>query len=99
MDTEEKSVVAEEPSSEPTVKTTALREETRNIAEIFGGFAVDSNNRIQGRAATQNGEESVSQSLLKNKAFLILLGQKPPFELRPKTAVDAFHIRVARLFC
>ena len=50
LDTEENSVVAEEPSSEPTAKNYGLAEESRNIAGIFGGFAVDSNNWIQGRA-------------------------------------------------
>jgi hypothetical protein len=46
----EKSVAAEDPSSELTVKTTALRDESRSSAEFFGVFAVDSNNRIQWRA-------------------------------------------------
>jgi hypothetical protein len=35
-----------------------------------------------------NGGESVSQLLLKDKAFLTFLGQNPPFELRPKTGVS-----------
>jgi hypothetical protein len=52
MDTEEKGVVAEEPSSEPTAKNYSLREELMQckIAEFFGRLAVDSNNRILGRA-------------------------------------------------
>jgi hypothetical protein len=44
-------------------KTTALAKNWRNIAEFFGDFAVDSNNRIQGRELwRRNGGESVSQS-------------------------------------
>jgi len=35
-----------------------------------------------------SGGEGVSQSPLKDKAFLIFLGQDPPFELRPKTGVS-----------
>ena len=39
------------------------------------------------------GGESVSQLPLKDKAFLTLLGQNPPFELRPKTGTSppSFH--------
>jgi hypothetical protein len=42
--------VAEEPSSEPTAKNYGVRGESRNVAEIFDGFAVDSNKWILGRA-------------------------------------------------
>jgi hypothetical protein len=37
---------------------------------------------------TGSGGESVSQSPLKDQAFLTFLGQKPPFELQPKTGVS-----------
>jgi hypothetical protein len=49
-DTKENSAVAEEPSSEPTAKNYGVRGESRNVAEIFDGFAVDSNKWILGRA-------------------------------------------------
>jgi hypothetical protein len=36
----------------------------------------------------QCGGESVSQSLLKDKAFSTFLDQNPPFELRPENGIS-----------
>ena len=45
------------------------------------------------RGERRSGGESVSQSLLKDKAFSTFLGQNPPFELRRKLAFrrQSFH--------
>ena len=77
--------MAEEPSSEPTAKNDSLGEE---LAKNRGILRSSCGRREQLDTGEGCGVESVSQSPLKNKAFLISPEQNPPFYLRPKTRVS-----------
>ena len=78
------------PRSKPTICAVTRG----NIAELAATtfvaliIALLSVRTIEYTGAQRGGGESVSQSPLKDRAFLFFLDQNPPFELRPKTGVS-----------